>query len=57
MHDAFSEGEVSETGMQFDSILPPTDIFSPNGERQKLRRRVYQKLCGFFSRFFSISAN
>lgn len=57
MHDAFSEGEVSETGMQFDSILPPTDIFSPNGERQKLRRRVYQKLCDFFSRFFSISAN
>ena len=55
MRNAFINGEVSETGTGLTRILPPADYFSPGGERQALRERVYQKLRQFFDRFFSIS--
>ena len=55
MRNAFINGEVSETGTGLTRMLPPADYFSPCGERQALRERVYQKLRQFFDRFFSIS--
>lgn len=55
IQNAFRDGTVSTIGTGITNILPPTSMFSPDGERTKKRETVIRKLKLFFEKFFDIS--
>ncbi len=51
---SFSNGFITDIGVEFAQILPPISRFSKDNERGKKRERVLDKLQKFFNIFFDI---
>lgn len=55
IRNAFRDGYIQSFGTELSSILPNISIFTPNGERAKLREKVYGRLTEFLDKFLNIS--
>jgi type I restriction enzyme R subunit len=54
MDQAFQEGQVSTVGTAFSRLIPAKSMFSPSDEHGEQKRRIADRLQGFFERFFSL---
>ena len=54
MDQAFRSGLIQTAGTGLSRVLPAVSIFSPSGEHEIQRRRVIEKLQGYFDRFFNL---
>lgn len=52
MHNALRDREFRTTGVEFDKLLPPMDIFSPL--REFIKERVISKLRVYFEKFLGL---
>jgi type I restriction enzyme R subunit len=52
MDQAFQEGQVSTVGTAFTRLIPAKSMFSMSDEHGEQKRRISDKLQGFFERFF-----
>ena len=52
MHNALQDREFRTTGVEFDKLLPPMDIFSPL--RELIKERVISKLRAYFEKFLGL---
>ena len=46
-------GEVSTVGTAFSRLIPAKSMVSPSDEHGEQKRRIADRLQGFFERFFS----
>lgn len=51
---SFRDGVIKTTGTDIDKILPPISRFEIEGQRQKKKETVIEKLIKFFEKFFGI---
>ncbi|PPH78464.1 MULTISPECIES: type I restriction endonuclease subunit R [unclassified Rathayibacter] len=51
---AFRDGQVRTAGTAITKVLPAVSRFSAGGGRGEKKRRVIEKLSGFFERFFGL---
>jgi type I restriction enzyme R subunit len=54
MDQAFRSGQIQTAGTGLARVMPPISIFSPDGEHERQRKRVIEKLQNYFERFFSL---
>jgi type I restriction enzyme R subunit len=52
--NSFTDGYLQDSGAIISELLPPMNIFSPDGEVIQKRRVVLDKLKAYFDRFFGI---
>ena len=52
--NAFRNGELQSTGVEFADILPPTSMFDKNNVRSRIKKKVLEKLQLFFEKYSGI---
>lgn len=52
---AFRNGFVSMSGVAFAQILPAVSRFSKDSKREKMRQRVFEKLCAYLEKYKDMS--
>ncbi len=55
INNAFRDGEIKTSGVDFDKLLPPISRFSKTENRQEKKNKIAEKLTSFFEKFFNIS--
>lgn len=55
INNAFRDGEIKTSGVDFDKLLPPISRFSKTENRQEKKNKIAEKLTTFFEKFFNIS--
>ncbi len=51
IEEAFRAGELRLEGTSLARIMPPVNMFSPQGDYSAQKRRVFERLSAFFERF------
>ena len=51
---AFRDGALRTSGTDITSVLPPVPRFSRGGQHGVTKRRVIERLTGFFERFLGL---
>ncbi len=55
INNAFRDGEIKTSGVDFDKLLPPISRFSKTENRHEKKNKIAGKLTTFFEKFFNIS--
>ena len=54
MRHSFHIGEVERNGDRITKCLPPLPLFAPNNQYATVKKRVLDRLCEYFDRFYDI---